>query len=114
MLLGLADVLQKRGEYGEAVATLRESLRVRRAAAPHQRLQIAITTSSIVNTLLLLGDGTTALAVRDSLAAFREALPPRSNSLAKVLAQYGAVLIQQRDDLDEAEKLVKESLEICR
>ena len=53
-------------------------------------------------------------AVRENLAAFREALPPRSDMLAKVLTQTGAYLIQQGHDLDEARKLVKEALEIYR
>ncbi|MHC4993163.1 MAG: serine/threonine-protein kinase, partial [Planctomycetota bacterium] len=110
----MASVLANRGEYDEARALLRESIRIRRAVAPDQRLQLALTISSLTNLVIMAGDDTTlAILIPEALAAWRAALPPRTAFLGRVLAQIGDYYLDQ-DELEEAERLLRESLDIFR
>jgi len=111
-LAQLAGVLSNEGQYDEAATLLREALAIRQEVAPTQRLQYAITASALVNALALAGqDKELAPAMDTLLAAWRAALPPDSPSLATLLTQSARIQID-RGNVDTAEALLREALEI--
>jgi tetratricopeptide (TPR) repeat protein len=93
---------------------LREALRIRRAVAPHQSLQIALTIHGLAQLLALAGneDELVSLA-EETISAWREALPSDSLLLARILTEYGIMYID-RADLATAESLLQEAANIFR
>ncbi len=113
-LMGLAEVFQNQGKYEDAETTIRQSLAIRQREAPHQHLQIALTLNFLAN-LLIVTDQTekTTELMDECVAAFRVALPERSNAIAKVTMQAGAFYLSI-DDLDRAEDYLNETLYVYK
>ncbi len=108
----LASVLANQGQYDQAIEALRESVRIRRTIAPQQRLQIAITINSLGNVMVISGQEAELEAViPEVLAAWRQALPPDSPFLGRILAEIGIYYLDQ-DELDTAEGIFREALAI--
>ncbi|MHC5009965.1 MAG: tetratricopeptide repeat protein, partial [Planctomycetota bacterium] len=108
-----AAVHTNRGDFERADELLQESIRLRRAAAPNQRLQIAILVSARTNLLFVTSADRDELdaALDESVEAWRDALPPDSVTLAKVIAQVG--VLKLRMDLNEsAEAHLREAAEM--
>ncbi len=112
--LELAEILQNHGKYPEAETAWRESLRIRRNVAPHQLMLIATTLNTLANGIVISGRVAEAEpVVREVLEAFRRAIPEKSDIFVKVLVQIALYYLQLRD-LDRAEALAREGLEIQR
>jgi len=113
-LIELADVLAKRGESDESEALLRKAILIQREASPHQRFQIALSMNLLVRSLLVSGKHEEATAAaRQAMAEWRKALPERSPSIATLAVQFASMHLQQ-GNLDEAEALYTEVLDIYR
>ncbi len=111
-LLGLAEVYQDQGQYDDAESSLRESLAIRQAQAPHQFLQIALTYNLLANVLAITDQHEKLEPIMDPCVdAFRAALPPDSNTIAKVALQAGLFHLEM-ENLDKAEGYLKEALGI--
>ena len=110
----LASLLANKGQFAEAESLLRECVRIRRAKAPQQRLELALTTSALVNIVYMGGDPAAAQeAMPEVLEAWRAAVPPQSSFLARILAELGTWSLQLERD-DAAEPLLREALDIYR
>ncbi len=114
-LFHLADVLGNRAEYGEAIALLDEAARIRRAVAPEQRLQLALTINQRASFMILNGSATDSIdaILQENLLAWREALPPEGAVLASALTQTASWYLHE-ENMQESEKLLDEALEIFR
>jgi tetratricopeptide (TPR) repeat protein len=113
-LLELADVLQNRGAYDEAEESIRESIRIREQYAPHQRFQIAISYNLLIRELLVAGKRSEIPPeIRKAMEVWQEALPQGSKSLASMATQFAGIMLQQQE-LDDAESLFMEALEVYR
>ena len=110
-MFALARLLADRGAYAEAEDLLRETLRVR-GDASGQKLQIAITVSTLANVVIMSGQEDEGPVVMQQLVdAWRAALPEDSVFLGRILFQVG-VFHAQREDDEEAERVLTEAREI--
>jgi serine/threonine protein kinase/tetratricopeptide (TPR) repeat protein len=111
-LFEYAAMLLNRREAARAAEMLRESIRLRRQYAAHQKLQIAVLVNAYANALVFAGKPEEMEpAVRETLAAWRGALPGDSPLLAKVLSQIGFFFLD-RGDREEGEPLLREAVTI--
>lgn len=111
-LLYLADVLQNHGDSDGAEVAIRESLRIRRATAPHQAFQIAITLNVLANVLAVSGKKDALEPVLlECLAAFKKVTPAGSNVIAKISLGAGEFYLGN-GQLDKAEGYLREALRI--
>jgi tetratricopeptide (TPR) repeat protein len=105
-------VLANQGQYDQAIEALRESVRIRRTIAPQQRLQIAITINSLGNIMVISGkEAELEAVIPEVLTAWRQALPPDSPFLGRILAEIGIYYLDH-EELDTAEGLFREALDI--
>ena len=105
----LGSALSNLGEFGEAETCLRESIRLRRELAPHQRLQIAITTNLLANIVNMSGRTDSMEDVMHQLVDdWRAAIPEGSTFLGRVLVECG-VWFTEHGQRDTAEPLLREA-----
>ncbi|UCF33560.1 MAG: serine/threonine protein kinase [Phycisphaerales bacterium] len=108
----LGTTLSNQGRFDEAIKMLKESVRIRRAVAPSQRLQIALTVNSLANLMVIAGkhEGMPQ-AVEDTVAAWRDAVPPDSSLLGRTLSEVGIYYLENME-IERSEKLLREALDI--
>jgi tetratricopeptide (TPR) repeat protein len=108
----LGTTLSNQGQFDEAIEMLKESVRIRRAVAPSQRLQIALTVNSLANLMVIAGKhDEMPQALEDTVAAWRDAVPPDSSLLGRTLTEVGIYYLENME-IERAEKLLREALDI--
>ncbi|MHC4427667.1 MAG: hypothetical protein ACYS0D_03575, partial [Planctomycetota bacterium] len=101
-------------ELDEALALMREAVEIRKAHAPEQRLQLALTVNAMASMLNLAGRADDVIdVVPEVIETWRLALPPKSAFFAQILAEIGVFWVMQNRP-DEAEAVLQEAIEIFR
>jgi tetratricopeptide (TPR) repeat protein len=103
--------LSDRGKYAEAEPFIRQSLDVRRRLLGPKHPGVGQSTKSLSEVLLrLLRFKEAEAAARDALSIQREALGNRHPDTVRCIDHLVFVLVQSQGDLDEAERLLRESM----